>query len=126
MPEKGKEPRGKRYVGVMPDRGPTPELIDYLWEIGPVTYGGMGMTPLTWRDLQAWQGVTGAMLDPWEAGAVMDLSIAYVDQHDRSKSATCPPPWVDPDYVDHVSLGSKILSQFRAFQKRRTEKRGGA
>ena len=123
-PEKGREPRGKRYVGALPPMGPMPELIEYLFAAGPVEHSGMGFSPLSWVELLAWQDATGVSLDPFEAQAVRDLSLAYVDQYERGKAATCPPPWIDPEYVDRQGVGKKILSQFRAFQQRRQKQRG--
>ena len=96
-----------------------PELLEYLYEIGPVIPSGMGLLPVTWTDIAAWQAVTGVMLDPYESAAVRELSMSYIDQHERSRSPSCPAPWVDPEHVDREAVAARILSQFRAFSRRR-------
>ena len=38
--------------------------------------GGMGPSVLTWADLLAWQTVTGATVDGWEAGTLFAMDAA--------------------------------------------------
>lgn len=101
-----------------------PELVEWLYEIGPIVYTGMGAQPIGWADIQAWQSVTGLELEPYEAEAVISLSLAYVDQSNRSKDKNCPSPWIDPDYIDREAVAKKIKDQFRALSARRKNKRG--
>lgn len=79
---------------------------------------------MDWKDIDSWQSVTGVELQPYEAEAIKTLSMAYVDQLERSKEANCPCPWVDPTNVDRAAVAEKIKQQFRAFSERRKNKRG--
>jgi len=101
-----------------------PELVEWLYDVGPLTYNGMGAAPVGWQDILAWQSVTGLELEPYEAEAIITLSSAYVDQHHRSKEANCPCPWVDPTQINRDAVANKIKEQFRAFSERRKSKRG--
>jgi len=101
-----------------------PELVEWLYEIGPMSYTAMGVSPIGWSDIQSWQSVTGLALEPHEAQAIKNLSLAYVDQHERSKEANCPCPWFDPTNVNRESVSDKIKDQFRAFSERRKKQRG--
>jgi len=96
-----------------------PELVQWLYEIGPIVQGGMGPVPIGWQDIAAWQSVTGLVLAPHEAQAIRTLSMAYADQHHRSKDANCPCPWADPTQVDREAVADKVSEQFRAFSQRR-------
>jgi len=101
-----------------------PELIEWLYDIGPMSYSGMGVVPIGWQDIQAWQSVTGLVLQPYEAEAIKTLSLAYVDQLERSKDANCPCPWIDPTDINRSAVADKVKSQFRAFSERRKGNRG--
>jgi hypothetical protein len=97
------------------------EVLEYLWDVGPVEATAMGIQPVSWSSIAAYQQATGIRLDAWEATQVRMLSLAYLDQHTRSQDANCPAPWTDPDFVDHEALGQRIKRQFRAFNKRRRQ-----
>lgn len=103
----------------MPPHGELIELVEYTWEIGPVEYGGAGLVPLTWQEIQAWQQAYGIELDALELEAVKTLSNAYAGQFERSRKKDCPPPWVDPEQINRDAVHEKILQQFRAFNQRR-------
>jgi len=100
-----------------------PELIEYTWEIGPVGYGGMGLLPLSWQEIAAWQDAQGIDLDPFELDAVRELSSTYVDQVERSKKRDCPAPWIDPEQVNREAVQQKILQQFRSFNASRRKRK---
>lgn len=69
-------------------------LIDYLFEIGPVSEGGMGAAALTFVEIDAFCRLTGVRFRPWEVRLLKKLSREYVKQlHDDSQK----PPWQAPD-----------------------------
>lgn len=72
-------------------------LTDWLFEIGPCVAAGMGAGAIGWRDLAAWQDLTGIELMPWEARLLRTLSRAFVDQSWRSEKPDCPAPWLPPE-----------------------------
>lgn len=72
---------------------PAPHITDRLVEIGLTEAAGMGAAPLSWASIHAWQVMTGAPLDPWEARLIRKLSIEYLAEGRRAENENCPPPW---------------------------------
>lgn len=81
--------------GVTPKRPPCslPHIIDRLTEIGLTESNGMGVSPLSWREIEAWQVVTQMALPPWEARLIRRLSLEYIAESQRAESENCPSPW---------------------------------
>lgn len=57
----------------------------------------MGLAPLSFHELQAWQSGTGLALSAWECLALRKLSSEYVDQLHRSRSRDEPAPYQTED-----------------------------
>ena len=72
---------------------PAPHLVDRLIEIGLTESNGMGTTPLSWREIEAWQANTGVDLSAFEAKVIRRLSVEYVAESRRAESENCPAPW---------------------------------
>lgn len=72
---------------------PLPYITAWLMEAGPVSANGMGSAPLDWREIAAWQDLTGADLTAWEARTLRRLSRDFHDQMHKAKEPTCPPPF---------------------------------
>lgn len=71
-------------VPILPPN-PAPYLSDWLFEIGPTVAAGMGEGRLGWRDLAAWQEISGIELMPWEARLLRRLSGEYADERHEAK-----------------------------------------
>jgi hypothetical protein len=54
--------------------------------------GGMGLIPLTWQEISAWQESSGISLATWEANAIRRASKEYARQVSISDKPDCPPP----------------------------------
>jgi hypothetical protein len=68
-------------------QGPSfPELLDYLWgwfvqhSMGMAS-GGMSYPVITWEGLRAWSWQMHIDLEPWEAEAMMTLSVTRANVH---------------------------------------------
>lgn len=72
-----------------------PFLVSRLLEIGPVTAGAMGMAPIGWRDIDAWQACTSVRMPPWQSRMLVELSREYVAFSRTAEKADCPAPWSD-------------------------------
>lgn len=72
---------------------PLPHIIERLVEIGLSEAAGMGVTPLSWATLTAWQANACVDLSPWEARIIRHLSVEYLAEGRRAELETCPPPW---------------------------------
>ena len=75
-------------------------LVDYLLEAGPVAYTGMGVVPLGWQDITAWQASTGVSLTAWEARTLRHLSTEWASAAAEAEAPDAPAPWLpeaDPE-----------------------------
>lgn len=97
---------------------PMPYIIDWLMEIGPVTAGGMGSTPLAWSDIAAWQDLTGINMTAWEARTIRRLSRDFHDQLHRSKEPTCPAPYTEAA-ISHDAVTEQFKRMFRVMAANR-------
>lgn len=92
-------------------------LVDLLMEIGPVDPIGMGVGPISWLTLEAWQHQSGRPLQPWEGRLLRDLSKAFADQSEKSKQHDCPAPWSD-QVVNRASVAQRLMAALSGFGKR--------
>lgn len=74
---------------------PAPHITERLIEIGLTEAAGMGVGPISWPTIDAWQRVTGVRLAPWVARLIRRLSTEYVAFSHAAESENCPPPWYD-------------------------------
>jgi len=72
---------------------PAPHLVGFLVEMGMSEAAGMGMVPLSWREINAWCDGTRVDLAPWERRLIRKLSTEYLAESRRAESENCPPPW---------------------------------
>lgn len=93
---------------------PAPYLTEWLFDVGPSGSNGMGETPIDYRDLLAWQDITGVELMPWEATTIRRLSRDFVVERHRAKDATAPAPYLDRDAVaaQRDDVGAKLKAAF--------------
>ncbi|MEX0301950.1 MAG: hypothetical protein AB3N24_05955 [Leisingera sp.] len=53
-------------------------MLDTLYDAGPVKHDPMaGAVALEWVDIQAFNALTGALSEPWEAQTLRHMSQAY-------------------------------------------------
>lgn len=83
-------------------------LVNFLFEVGPVESGGMSPSPLSHREIEAWQRNVGVELNAWEATTLRRLSQEYLGMSSEATSPSCPPPWTpapvdDPDHAEKVA-----------------------
>lgn len=99
---------------------PAPHIIEYLHEVGPVVPSGMGMLPISWQDLTAWQFNTGIEVEAWESRLLRRLSLEYLAQTAASEDPACPSPWADttPTEVNRAAVDRKVRSAFGGFMAR--------
>mgnify|MGYP000058135525 CR=1 FL=1 len=108
----------------MPDPGELFYIVQWLFEAGPINFSPMGASPLDWQAIKAWADIQGIELEPREADALRQLSMAYLSQQQKSEDKACPPPWVDPQQIDRDKVADKVSSTFKAITNRRKKSRG--
>lgn len=92
-------------------------LLGYLFDIGPVQSGGMGLAPISHPEILAWQHNTGICLESWQAVFLRGLSTEYVRASTDAKQPDCPPPWADAPYFKPSP--SKAAQRMRAALRRK-------
>lgn len=98
----------------MPPPGAAAHLVSYLYEIGPVSSGGMGAVVISWPEINAWQMATGIDLAAWEARGLRRLSQEYLAASHEAQAHDCPAPFSEqPDADTHSHINDKIANIFR-------------
>jgi hypothetical protein len=98
-------------------------LLGWLFQAGPIASNGMGVSGLTWTELQAWRDVTGAWADDWEMTTLHALSAAYADAHHRSSKPEREPYWSADDVREAQAqkseqAGATLASIFSGMSRR--------
>lgn len=63
-----------------------------LLEAGPISYAGMGLSALSWQEINAWREATASPLRPHELQLLRRLSCVYLEQFEKSKKEGCASP----------------------------------
>lgn len=93
---------------VMPPN-PATHITDRLVEMGLSEAAGMGVVPLSWREIGAWCERTGIDLPPWESRLMRRLSADYVGESRRGENESCPPPWLAPANEATIAAEIRLL-----------------
>lgn len=95
---------------------PAPYLSDWLMELGPTAPGAMTQTAVSWRDIAAWQELTGVALLPWEAVLLRELSGAFASELHRAEDPACPAPWSERASIEdnRAAVSRKLGMTFKA------------
>lgn len=111
--------------GVDQERPPLTDsyLVECLFDAGPVLPGGMGVVPLGFVDLRAWQHAMGLTLTPWQAKTLRRLSCDYVAASQAAESPDCPSPWApEIEPPDREQVAKKVQGAFRMLMNTRPKK----
>jgi hypothetical protein len=71
--------------------------LRHLYEVGPASQAGFGLSPIGYADLDAYSRVAGVELEPWEAAMIRRLSFEYCDEAQKATDPDRPPPWDEED-----------------------------
>lgn len=95
---------------------PLPYIVEFLMEIGPVLPAGMSIGKIEWRDIAAWQDVTGIELEPWEARMIRRLSADYLSEMRRAEKPDAPAPFTEEDQTEarREAVARKVENAFKA------------
>lgn len=68
-------------------------LVRLLLEsISPAIQNGMGLTPLSWQEIESFTRVNSFELNAFELKVIKNASKAYVSQSVLATNPKCPPP----------------------------------
>lgn len=93
---------------------PASYLTDWLFEIGPSIPMGMGMAPIGWRDMEAWQAISGVALLPIEGRILRRLSQDFIAMGEEARDPECPAPWTAAPAVNREAVARKVGNAFKA------------
>lgn len=104
-----------RTGSMMPELEDGYHFITALMEVGPDSYAGMDLAPISWPGIAAWQQATRCPFRPHELQLLRSLSAAYLEQYRLSKSDACrSPEIVRPEDEDQAKkLAAHIKSVLR-------------
>jgi hypothetical protein len=89
-------------------------LIQHLYEAGVMLSNGMGATPLTWQEIDAWIRVTQRVVPIWERSLIRELSEAYVSEYNQAADKSRPAPYVEESTETKREI---IASGWKGFAK---------
>lgn len=98
------------YQPGMPPLERAEYLIGYFFEIGPT---GPGSAQISNVELNAWQGLTGIELRPWEARFIRSLSRDYLGESFRATRRDCPAPWKGDGDADYAVVSESLKKTLR-------------
>lgn len=75
-------------------------LISDLFELGPVASGGMGLSGVSWSEIEAWMRATRTRLEPWESRALSSLSSAYASAYSASQDPDQAAYWAGDEIAE--------------------------
>lgn len=111
---------GERGESPLLPPNPAAYLTSWLFDIGPTVGGEI----ITYRDLVAWQQISGVELLPWEAQTIRRLSADYAGEAYHAKKPDRPAPYTGEreEIVSKRDLvAAKVRSAFSGL-KRKPEK----
>lgn len=80
----------------------------------------MGLSPIAFTELQAWQECSGISLQPWETKVLRRLSSDYIAENRRAEKPDCPPPYGNPELeFDRDVVGKKVANALRALARKK-------
>jgi hypothetical protein len=61
-------------------------LWSWFWDLNSGRQSGMGINPLSWSDIKAWEELTRNRLSPWQARVIRSMDRVYLEvAHEMSK-----------------------------------------
>lgn len=98
-------------------------LIDLWEEAGAVETTGMGITKLSWQEIESWLNIRKlkgeAPLTAWEIETVRKLSEEYVAEYFAATDKTRKPPYEfeSLEDIDREALSNKLKNVLSTFKK---------
>lgn len=89
-----------------------------LREAGIYVANGMGPSPLSWQEIDAWLSRTKRELPTWAVLLIREMSEVYVSEVNQATEPTRPAPYTDVQYVDRQKVSDGLKSLFRGMMKK--------
>lgn len=82
-------------------------LTRQLYQVGPATPTGFGLTAISWHELAAWAGAMHERLTPFGAECLMLMSRAYTGEYNRASGKEASPQPLDLEEGDETQARQK-------------------
>jgi hypothetical protein len=107
---------------------PLPDITDFeyilvlLESAGTILQTGMGIAPLTWQELEAWERNYSKELECWELNfwelnTIKDMSYAYCAELGQATDKDRQSPYV-PVVIDREEVSRRVYAAFMSFKKK--------
>lgn len=96
----------------------TPQIIEWLMEIGPIEVSDGGRRPLSWGEINEWCSGSGADLAPWQRTLIRRLSVAFAAETRRAEEPDAPHPSAAAP-VDRAGVGKAVRAALSFFKQPR-------
>ena len=91
-------------------------------DVGPISSTGMGVSAVSWSDVQAWRNLTGHAISEWAAETIRAASREYASQVSACDGKPTPAPWRETR-EDPVDVMNQIKAGMRALMMNRGKRR---
>lgn len=105
-------------------------IVRMVMEAGLVSTNGMGPTPLSWQEIEAWMRTTASNPSLWERLLIREISEVYVGEFGQASDPQREDPYthIEKSEIEDIeeqrrTISSKLLNGFRAFQAARNSSR---
>ncbi len=78
---------------------------------------GMGLTRLSWQEIESYSRLSGVDLTPWESEQVINMSREYCLWKQKGAKQDCQAPWIDEKNLV-ANTAPVVNSGFKALIKR--------
>lgn len=116
-------------------------VIGHFHEVGRVGYSGMGITPLTWKEVASWASLlfpsgelgykdvgcgvsipvitTGTSLPNWEILTIREMSMAYVGEYNQASDPNREAPYnvAEIQITNREKVAQDLKAAFNAFKR---------
>ena len=99
-------------------------LVTLLFEAGLVQSSGMGVSALSWAEIESWLYVTHLNLSVWEKLTIKNMSEVYAGELSMATKKDSVAPYTHVDDIliaDREVIANKLRNAFAAFKKTKTE-----
>lgn len=92
---------------------------------GMFVSNGMGITPISWMELKAFNDLSGYELTGWESEQIIEMSRTFCYMNNKAQKLGCPAPYLEniDSYDNKQAIRDKVARQWDSFEKGLKQKR---
>lgn len=97
-------------------------LLGFFFASGQVIQNGMGIAPLTWQEIKAYNEVNELQMCTWEMGLIKRMSEVYCSEYAQSSDPKRPSPYeveVEQNVETELAKAKLFRNVLNGFKKRK-------